>query len=80
MIAGVKHCQLARKFVILMAVSIDSGCTQIPNKAWQCVCNVGDGKADREATIETDDDCRCDTLPTGEKICDPYGCKLQMFQ
>ena len=23
------------------------------------------------------DDCRCETLPTGEKICDPYGCKLK---
>ena len=21
-----------------------------------------------------DEDCRCVTLPTGERICDPYGC------
>ena len=21
-----------------------------------------------------DEDCRCETLPNGERICDPYGC------
>ena len=27
-------------------------------------------------TKSQDDECKCEVLPTGEKICDPIGCQL----
>ena len=67
----VKPCQLVRRSVTLWTVRsfIIFLCSSV-------IISTYNSGAERQMMIQAEK-CRCETLPTGEKVCDPYDCKFK---